>query len=294
MTAEIRLGTSAFTAEGWKGAFYPKGMKSADYLNFYSTRFDCVEIDSSFYRCPTIEAVNNWALKTPPGFIFSLKVPRSITHEKILLECDSEFEQFMDTVDVLDDKLGPILFQFPFFGKDVFDNETQFVLRLKAFFMKLPKLGGYQFAVEIRNKFWLKPRLLDLLRENNVALALQAHHYMPTAEQLFEKFDPITADFAYIRLLGDRKGIEAITTTWNKTVVDRTADLQSWVTVCEKIQKRGVTQYIYANNHYAGFSPATVHLLRSLFNEKGIETPLNVKLPAIIEGTLFDMSGSSN
>jgi uncharacterized protein YecE (DUF72 family) len=289
MTAEIRLGTSAFSANGWAGAFYPKGMKTADHLNFYSTRFDSVEVDSTFYRCPTIEAVNNWALKTPPGFIFSLKIPQTITHEKILLDCDAEFEQFVRTVDVLHEKLGPMLFQFPFFGKDVFDNDAQFVARLKAFFMKLPKLGGYQFAVEIRNKFWLKPRLLDLLRENNVALALQAHHYMPGLE-IFEKFDPITADFTYVRLLGDRKGIEALTTTWNKTIVDRTADLQSWVTVCQKIQKRGIPQYIYANNHYAGFSPATVDLFRSLCNEKGIETPLHVKLPQIIEGTLFDIS----
>jgi len=125
----------------------------------------------------------------------------------------------------------------------VFDNDAQFVGRLKAFFLRLPKIGPYRFAVEIRNKFWLKPRLLDLLRENNVALALQAHSYMPGPE-IFEKFDPITADFAYVRLLGDRKGIEELTTTWNKTIIDRTAELQSWVTVCGKIQKRGVTQYI--------------------------------------------------
>src|ERR1700752_2198778 len=78
MAAQIRLGTSAFTAAGWSGAFYPRGMKSRDYLSFYSTRFDTVEVDSTFYRCPTIEAVSNWALKTPPGFIFSLKIPRTI------------------------------------------------------------------------------------------------------------------------------------------------------------------------------------------------------------------------
>jgi uncharacterized protein YecE (DUF72 family) len=294
MAAEIRLGTSAFSANGWQGAFYPKGMKTADHLNFYSTRFDTVEADSTFYRCPTGEAVTNWALKTPAGFIFSLKIPRTITHDKILLDCDLEFEQAVRTVDILEDKLGPMLFQFPFFGKDVFDNDAQFVARLKAFFMKLPKIGGYHFAVEIRNKFWLKPRLLDLLRENNVALVLQDHSYMPGPVEIFEKFDPITADFVYIRLLGNRKEIETLTMTWNKTIIDRTADLQSWVTVCEKIQKRGMPQYIYANNHYAGFSPATVNLLRSLFKEKGIETPLNVKLPQIIEGTLFDMSGSSN
>jgi len=158
MAAEIRLGTMALSANGWSCVFYPKGMKTQDHLNFYSTRFDSVEVDSTFYRCPTIEAVNNWHFKTPPGFIFSLKIPRTITHDKILLDCDQEFETFMDTVDVLDDKLGPLLFQFPFFGKDVFDSDAQFVLRLKAFFMlKLPKVGPYRFAVEIRNKFWLKP-----------------------------------------------------------------------------------------------------------------------------------------
>ena len=90
MSTQIRLGTSSFTADGWNGAFYPKGMKSADYLAYYSKRFDTVEVDSTFYRCPTIEAVNNWELKTPPGFIFSLKVPRTITHEKVLVECDKE------------------------------------------------------------------------------------------------------------------------------------------------------------------------------------------------------------
>jgi uncharacterized protein YecE (DUF72 family) len=294
MTAELHLGTSAFTAAGWEGSFYPKGMKSADYLNFYSTRFDSVEVDSTFYRCPTIEAVNNWALKTPPGFVFSLKIPRTITHEKVLLDCDAEIEKFVDTVDVLDEKLGPMLFQFPFFGKEVFDNDAQFVGRLKAFFLRLPKVGPYRFAVEIRNKFWLKPRLLDLLRENNVALVLQDQSWMPRPEELFEKYDPLTADFAYIRFLGDRKGIEKLTKVWNKTIVDRTTELQSWVTVCERIQKRGIPQYIYANNHYAGFGPATVELFRSLCKEKGIETPLNVQLPMIIEGTLFDMSGSSN
>jgi uncharacterized protein YecE (DUF72 family) len=294
MAPEIRIGTSAFSASGWPGAFYPKGMKSADHLNYYSTRFDTVEVDSSFYRCPTIEAVNKWALKTPPGFIFSLKIPHIITHKKILLDCHREFEQFIDTVHILDGKLGPMLLQFPFFSRDVFDNDAQFVARLKAFFRKLPRIGGCRFAVEIRNKYWLKPRLLDLLRENNLALVLQAHSYMPGPVEIFENFDPITADFAYVRLLGDRKGIEKLTTVWNRTIIDRTEELQSWVTVCDKIQKRGIPQYIYANNHYAGFSPATVDLFRSLCNAQGIMTPLNVQLPRIIEGTLFDMSGSPN
>jgi uncharacterized protein YecE (DUF72 family) len=88
----------------------------------------------------------------------------------------------------------------------------------------------------------------------------------------------------------DRKGIEKITKVWDKTIVDRTGDLQDWVKYCEKIQKRGVTIYAYANNHYAGFGPATVEQFRSLFQESGIEIPpvqLPIKLAA---GTMFDSS----
>ena len=165
MVGEIRLGTSSFTADGWNGSFYPKGMKSADYLAYYSRRFDTVGVDSTFYGCPTIESLRKWALKTPPGF-----VPRTITHEKMLVDCDKEFEQFVTTVDVLDVKLGPMVFQFPFFSETAFTSPVQFESRPKAFFRRLPRVSDYRFAVEIRNKYWLKPRLLDVLRENNVAV----------------------------------------------------------------------------------------------------------------------------
>ena len=113
MAGEIRLGTSSFTADGWNGSFYPKGMKSADYLGYYSSRFDTVEVDSTFYRCPTIEAVRNWALKTPPGFIFSLKIPRTITHEKVLVECDKEFEEFGSTARGARREIGADSFPIP-------------------------------------------------------------------------------------------------------------------------------------------------------------------------------------
>ena len=114
------------------GLFIPREMKSADYLAYYSRRFDTVEVDSTFYRCPTIEAVRNWALKTLPGFIFSLNVPRTITHEKMLVDCDKEFEQFVTTVDVLGEKLGPMVLQFPFFNEEVFTTPVQFESQLKA------------------------------------------------------------------------------------------------------------------------------------------------------------------
>jgi uncharacterized protein YecE (DUF72 family) len=66
--AGIRIGTSAFTAAGWETAFYPAGMKSTDYLTYYATKFDTVEVDSTFYRTPSAALVNGWDRKTPEGF----------------------------------------------------------------------------------------------------------------------------------------------------------------------------------------------------------------------------------
>src|SRR6266576_4169897 len=74
--ASLYIGTSAFTAAGWEGSFYPPGMKPADYLSFYATRFNSVEVDSTFYRTPSKATVQGWESKTPKGFILAAKVPQ--------------------------------------------------------------------------------------------------------------------------------------------------------------------------------------------------------------------------
>jgi len=132
----------------------------------------------------------------------------------------------------------------------------------------------------------------NLLQENDVALVLQEQSWMPGPDKVFEKFEPITEEFSYIRSLADRKGIDKITTVWNETIVDRTAELTMWVDVSQKIQKRGVTIFVYANNHYTGFAPASIELFRKLGAEKGLEIPpRDVQLPMkLAAGTLFDAS----
>jgi uncharacterized protein DUF72 len=78
----ILLGTSAFTAAGWEGSFYPPGMRSADYLRFYATQFATVEVDSTFYGCPAPTTISNWAAGTPEDFIFSVKVLKPLRMKK--------------------------------------------------------------------------------------------------------------------------------------------------------------------------------------------------------------------
>ena len=177
----ILLGTSAFTASGWEGAFYPAKVKPADYLSYYATQFDAVEVDSTFYRTPAISTVKGWYAKTPPGFLFAAKVPQSITHERVLRDCETELSQFLKAMDALGEKLGPLLFQFGYFNKKAFVGVNDFLARLVPFLKKLPK--GYRFAVEIRNKNWLVPQFVEALRERQIALALVDHVWLPRPRQ---------------------------------------------------------------------------------------------------------------
>src|SRR5258708_18871519 len=111
----ILLGTSSFTASGWDGVFYPKGMRSADYLAFYAEHFHTVEVDSTFYGCPSARTLNNWGARTPGGFLFSVKAPQVITHEKVLTDCDADLKEFLDTIRTHWSQLGPIAYQLTFF-----------------------------------------------------------------------------------------------------------------------------------------------------------------------------------
>ncbi len=264
----ILLGTSSFTASGWEGSFYPKEMRSTDYLAFYATQFATVEVDSTFYGCPSATTVSNWTDRTPEDFIFSVKIPQVITHEKALVDCDAEFAEFVKTMDLLGPKLGPMVFQFPSFDRWKFPKQDSFLAVLIPFLKKLP--ADHKFVVEIRNKTWLDAKFADVLQEHNVALALTDTSFVARPWEMKEKFDLITADFAYVRWLGDRKGIEKQTTTWDKAIVDRTSDMKNWVEVFKSLVSNSKVLKIFAfsNNHYAGHGPATAKLFMDLWNRK--------------------------
>ena len=240
-------------------------MKPADFLTFYATRFNTVEVDSTYYRTPSASTVRGWATKTPDNFIFALKVPQQITHEKVLVDCEKDFENFVEVVSGLGKKLGPMLLQFPYFNRAKFKTGAEFTARLQPFLKKLPK--GYKFAVEIRNKNWLDASFADLLRVYGVALAVIDQAWMPTIDEVTSNLDPITADFCYVRWLGDRKGIELQTKVWDKTIIDRRPALIKWVKFLHSILHK-TDIYAYANNHYAGNGPATVELFTELWDKQ--------------------------
>lgn len=243
-TRSIRIGTSGYSYKDWLGNFYPQFCPSADFLRFYSTIFRTVEIDSTYYRIPEVESIQRWKKATPDDFIFAAKFPSSVTHEG---EIESRIENskiFIDVMSHLEEKLGPLLLQFPYSFKP--DEHSEIMEKLIEAMPDHPKV-----AVEVRNKKWLGQDFYDLLQGKRISLAQIDHPWMPRRTEL-------TADFAYIRFLGDRKTIES---DFSFERLDREEELGWWSVLIEEFTRDRGEVYAYFNNHYSGHSPTTARRL---------------------------------
>lgn len=261
----LRLGTSSWSNAEWP--FYPQGMKPGEFLGFYARRFNLVEVDSSFYHAPAPSLCSRWYQVVPEGFTFALKVPQTITHEKVLQDCEKEWESFLDAVRCLKEKLGYLLVQLPYFNKSsACPTLGEFLKRLSGFLATAS--APCPLAVEVRNKAWVGKDLLAHLSERKAIFALTEQEWMPKVRDLWEKHgrDLLTGPAAYVRLLGERKRIEAITKTWEKLVIDRTEETRSAVEVLRSIAGSTVVN-ILINNHWGGYAIASIELLEKLWNE---------------------------
>ena len=163
---ELQYGTASWSEESWEGVFYPKGTAPGDYLTYYASQFTTVEANVTYYRIPSPHMVSAWDRKTPDGFILAAKFPRSIVHagkgprpdSAVLLDPDKtgrDVEQFLDAMDLLGAKCGPLVLQFPYFNKQAFSGSAPFFARLDVFLAGLP--NRFRYAVEIRNRNCLDP-----------------------------------------------------------------------------------------------------------------------------------------
>jgi uncharacterized protein YecE (DUF72 family) len=261
----LYLGTSSWSSKDWDGVFYPPGISAAGTLAHYATRFRSVEVDATFYRTPSTSMVDRWRATLPPGFLLAAKVPQVITHEKTLEGCADEMAGFVEVMSRLEDRLGPLLLQFPYYGRSSGWTLPRFLERLAAFLPCIPR--DRLVALEIRNRTWLVPPLLDLLRAHGIALAMIDHPWMPPPQAFGELPDLVTAPFCYLRWLGDRHGIETITRRWDKVIVDRARETAAWVPVVRGLLERGLTVHGYFNNHYAGHAPASIALFERTWKD---------------------------
>ncbi len=156
----LYIGCSGFYNNDWKGSLYPEDAKSKDFLTLYSQAFNCVEINSTFYRKPTAKTLQKWKDETPEDFRFFIKIPKTISHEKRLENCREEISEFCGHIQShLNGKLSGFLYQFPPSFKNTPEN-IDLILNNLDF--------GYLNVIEFRHESWWREEIFELLKENKV------------------------------------------------------------------------------------------------------------------------------
>jgi uncharacterized protein YecE (DUF72 family) len=179
------VGTSGYSYKKWQGKFYPEKISHHGMLRFYSERLGTVEINNTFYHMPTASILTSWAQQVPNNFIFAFKAPQVITHLKRLRNVGSEIEYFFRALSVLQNKLGPVLFQFP----RSFHADPK---ALEDFLALIP--NHTPCAFEFRCPSWLDVGILDLLCKKGCSLCITDSDEKPTNEIVS------TATWGYLRL----------------------------------------------------------------------------------------------
>ncbi|MGC2290033.1 MAG: DUF72 domain-containing protein [Thermoplasmata archaeon] len=248
---ELRTGTSSWTSEAWWGRVYPEVTPPADRLGLYGRLFDCVEVDATYYTLPVPRTVEGWYARTPPDFLFALKVTRDLLDPKKPVDGE-KLRGFVAGAQILREKLGPLLLQFPPWVKP--GRSTEFLWELLA---ALPV--GPQYAVELRDAEWyareVRERLLRELRDRHMTLAWASLNYLEIPPE-------VTSDEVYLRFIGDHTSIPA--ETHGEIRTDRTAETTRWTERLRAVSNDLHRALVFFNNHYAGFAPESVNLFREL------------------------------
>ena len=181
----LYVGTSGYSYKEWKGIFYPEKLPDKQMLHYYAERFRSVEINNTFYRMPNASVLEAWAAEVPAEFKFVLKASQRITHMQRLKDTEDSVAYLLRIAGVLQNRLGPLLFQLP-------PNFPKDVPRLRAFLALLPL--EQRIAFEFRHQSWFDPEVFDLLKNHQVALCIAE------AENDLEIAFISTASWGYLRL----------------------------------------------------------------------------------------------
>jgi uncharacterized protein YecE (DUF72 family) len=235
---QVWIGTSGWTYSGWRGPFYPESIPKVRWLEWYGTQFSTTEVNGSFYRTPSLEAVRNWRRGVPERFLFAWKASKFITHWKRLSSQSKNSVALMGTrLKALGKKRGPVLFQLP--ARFVADRE-----RLASFIKLLPKRREYAF--EFRHASWYEPPIMRLLRDCNISLCLSDHHDAPAPWE-------VTASHVYVRGHGPTGRYAG---RYSKTT------LQAWADTIRGWTRRRLTVYCYFDNDQKSAAPLDARRLR--------------------------------
>ena len=247
----LYIGTSGWHYSDWTRQFYPADITGYHELTYHAKYFNTVENNSSFYRTASEATYKTWDKMTPPGYVFSMKLNKLITHTHKLELNDETIERteyILDATQVLGDKLGAMLIQLP----ASFKYNPQRVSTFLKFFTKAVRSKEYQFdiAIELRNKYWFTDELYAILEKYNVALVYGQSSRWPGVQQM-------TADIAYIRMHGPKK-------LFASSYSDE--ELKELAYYIKTLPKRVQKVYIYFNNDFHGYALDNAKVLTKLLN----------------------------
>ena len=243
MALHYHIGTSGWHYEHWRGRFYPERLTKAEWLEFYASHFTTVELNNSFYRLPSEAAFTTWYNSSPANFTFAVKVSRFITHIKRLKNSEEAVENFISRAKILEEKLGPLLYQLP---PNMHRNDEV----LESFLSNLPR--GMKHVLEFRHQSWLEEKVFEILRKYNIGLCV---FDMPSFTCPLE----MTADFAYIRFHGSGE-------LYSSCYSDK--ELADWAKRLTNLDINLKAVYIYFNNDAEAFAVRNAMTLRD-YLERG-------------------------
>ncbi|MCE3230164.1 MAG: hypothetical protein K0R52_92 [Alphaproteobacteria bacterium] len=236
---KARIGCSGWSYKEWKGLFYPEKMPPAKYLPHYTQFFNTVEVNTTFYRHPSSQMVQRWYQNAPKGFKYSLKVNKQITHVKKLKHIREDLDLLYSLRDILKEKMGCFLFQFP--KSFIFSEE-----RLDQLISALDP--AYENVVEFRHASWWNEQTFEALAEVNSTFCTVSGLDVP--EDLI-----ILKGRVYIRLHGDP--------SYAAPYADE--ELFGWK---QKIEDASVNHlWIYFNNTRQGCAPENALRLAQMIHE---------------------------
>lgn len=249
---DLKVGTCGWSYPDWVGPFYRRGTSSGQMLERYASVFDTVEVNSTFYATPPRDRVEAWARHTPDGFTFSLKAPEALTHEA-RLELTPDAWQAIDAyghaIQPLGLKLDTILLQLP-----PSLTKAEGLPRLEALLAEEPFPAP--LALEARHPSWDDPEVYAMLADHQVTWAWSENQHWTTPAET-------TTERAYLRFIGDRR-----IDRFDRLRRDPEPAMRRWLTRLEARHDELTSARVYANNHFAGFGPATVNAFLRLAGQE--------------------------
>ena len=234
----ILIGTSGWTYRDWRGCFYPQKLPQREWLAYYAERFPTVELNVTTYRLPKEHDLARWAA-VPPGFVYTVKLSRLITHRKRPGEPRAFVDNYMARIAPLEPHIANVLAQFPpFFARD--DDA------LRGFLGTLPP--HHRYVVEFRHPSWYDEAVYALLRERGMSLCL--HDLRGSIAPLV-----VTGPVLYVRLHGP---VRAYAGSYSRK------RLEQWAATILELAPQVEVTFVYFNNDQNAYAPKNALALRKL------------------------------